>query len=198
MPEPNVFLEIQHIHNRFSCTNRESKILTKDSHGPKDKGNSVSHRWQGMGLRNVSLHCLWRNVAASSQRLRDSGLPGTAALQPSLTTPHSFSFYNVFSPSLPFSFLKYSFHVPHMFSQEKEMMCTCRRRWLPANAPLECTPKSHTRCLAPISKRDIQNTQPVFYFMQYFLMQRIREQIYIIYPPQWPQDWRLWIFGKLG
>ena len=146
-----------------------------------------------MGLRNISLHCLCRNVAASSQRLRDSGLPGTAALQPSLKTPHSFSFYNVFYLSLPFSFLKYSFHVPHMFSQEKEMLCTCRRRWLPANAPLECAPKSHTRRLAPISKRDIQNTQPVFYFMQDFLMQRIREQIYIIYPPQWPQEWRLWI-----
>lgn len=100
MPEPNILLEIQHIHNRFSCTNTQSKILTKDSHGPKDKGSSVSHQWQGMGLRKVLLHCLCSNVAASSQNLRDSGLPGAEALQPSLKTPNSFSIYNLFFPSL--------------------------------------------------------------------------------------------------
>lgn len=149
MPEPNVLLEIQHIHNRFSCTNTESKILTKDSHGPKDKGNSVSHQWQGMGLRKVSPHCLCGNVAASSQSLRDRGLPGTAALQPSLKRPHSFSFY-VFSPSLPFSFLKYSFPVLHVLSRERN--AAYLQEEVTSSKRTECSPKSHTRCLAPFQK----------------------------------------------
>lgn len=63
-----------------------------------------------MGLRKVLLHCLCSNVAASSQNLRDSGLPGAEALQPSLKTPNSFSIYNLFPP--PFFFLKIFFSCP--------------------------------------------------------------------------------------
>ena len=128
----------------------QSKILTKDSHGPKDKGNSVSHQWQGMGLRKVSPHCLCGNVAASSQSLRDCGLPGTAALQPSLKRPHSFSFY-VFSPLPSFFFLKIFFSCPsYVLSRERNAVYL--QEEVTSSKRTKCSPKSHTRCLAPFQK----------------------------------------------
>lgn len=135
MPEPNVFLEIQHIHNCFSCANKKGrKILTYEKQ-VQNKGQRKPSVPSGVatdvGIR--SFHSIFaESLQLANPFLKRLACQETVSRQYSNMHVYSNSsshhhlkhlipslFIYRFPPSLPFFFLKKDFfHFRHVFSQE--------------------------------------------------------------------------------